>query len=50
MSDENCLDSSENLINRPKTRYPTDFGVGPIECVCVCGTWTSYENQKIYMA
>jgi hypothetical protein len=58
MSGENCLGSSRNFRNYPKTRYSMDFGVGPIEhicvCVCVClfvcGTWTSYENQKIYMA
>jgi hypothetical protein len=54
MSAENCLSSSRNFENCPKTRYSMDFGVGPIEYiyiyVCVCGTWTSYENQNIYMA
>jgi hypothetical protein len=50
MSDENCLGGSKNIKNHLKTRYPTDFVIGPIEyiyvCVCVCGIWTSYENQK----
>jgi hypothetical protein len=40
--------SGESFKNRPKTRYPTDFGIGPIEYVCVCGTWISYERQIIY--
>jgi hypothetical protein len=54
MSDENCIGIFGNLVNRPKTQYPTDFDVGPIEYIyiyiymCVCGTWTSYENKKKY--
>jgi hypothetical protein len=50
MSGENRLSSFGNFENRLKTRYSTDFGVGPIEYMyaCVCGTWTSFENQNIY--
>jgi hypothetical protein len=36
MSGENCLGSSRNFRNYPKTRYSMDFGVGPIEHICVC--------------
>jgi late competence protein required for DNA uptake (superfamily II DNA/RNA helicase) len=61
MSGENCLGSSENFGNRPKTRYPTDFAVEPIEyiyiymciyiciymCVCVVHGQVK-KKQKIY--
>jgi hypothetical protein len=57
MSGENCLGSSENFGNRPKTRYPTNFAVEPIEyiyiyvyiCVCVVHGQVK-KKQKKYMA
>jgi hypothetical protein len=35
MSGENCFGSSENIGNRPKTQYSTDFGIEPIEYIYV---------------
>jgi hypothetical protein len=35
ISGENCLDSSGNFVNRLKTQYSTNFGVGPIEYIYV---------------
>jgi hypothetical protein len=33
-----------------KTQYPMDFGVGPIECVCVCVVHGQViKKQKIYI-
>jgi hypothetical protein len=50
MSGENCFGSSENIGNRPKTQYSTDFGIEPIEYIYMCDTWRSFEKQNINMA
>jgi hypothetical protein len=53
MSAENCLDSSRNFKNCPKTRYSMDFGIGPIEYiyiyVCVCVVHGQVMKFKTYI-
>jgi hypothetical protein len=49
---ENYHGCSGNFGNDPKTGYPIDFGVGPIEYMCVC-VWYMDKLRKtknIYMA
>jgi hypothetical protein len=49
MSDENCLSSSENFRNHPKTRYSLDFDIGPIEYIYVCVVHGQVKKIKTYI-
>jgi hypothetical protein len=41
--------SSESIGNCPKTRYPTDFGIGPIEFIYMCVVHGHVKKNKIYI-